>query len=100
MLGGYLDGRLLTVMVVGAVTLGPLEGFTTSMAQYDATILKLVLVMFVVISIIGTRMVVRCGELPANDELFSMPEQLTPVQQTALRAIAGRAGAQNAAAAG
>ena len=72
-----VDGRLVACVVIGAFALAPLDTFTSVFATYDGAVLKVALIMFVVVSAIGTRVVLRCGELPANDELFDLPELRT-----------------------
>ena len=77
-----LDGRLVVVPLLVAVTLAPLDGLSHFVS--DRLVFWLVIVAFVVVSVIGTKVVLRTGELPANDELFNMRE-LSAVQRAALR---------------
>ena len=84
--GGVVDGRLVAAALLLALMLAPLDEVTTFLTKHNADrfFLFSVIAMFVVVSIVGTRIVLRCGELPANDELFNMHE-LTPAQASALR---------------
>ena len=54
----------------------------------DKLVLVFIILAYVIVSYIGTKVVLRSGELPANDELFNFPEaprpQLTPAQRAAL----------------
>ena len=84
MLGGLVDGRLVATVVVAAIIFAPLEPIKETLAAYDSTVFVGVLIGFVVISAIGTNVVLRSGELPANDELFDLIEH-TPAQRAALR---------------
>ncbi len=79
-----VDGRFVTAVVLIGIAAAPLDRVATTLAQYDHLVFKLVLALFVVVSAIGTRVVLMCGELPANDELFNMRE-LTTTQRAALR---------------
>ena len=84
MLGGLVDGRLVATVVIAAIIFAPLEPIKETLAAYDSTVFVGVLIGFVVISAIGTNVVLRSGELPANDELFDLIEH-TPAQRAALR---------------
>ena len=84
MLGGLVDGRLVAGLAMLGAMVAPLDSFVDSFSKYEGTLFVGVLVAFVIVSYIGTRVVLRCGELPANDELFNLRE-LTPAQQAALR---------------
>ena len=77
-----VDGRLLVAPVLFAITFAPISSFSF---LSDDVVFYIILALFVVVSIIGTRVVLACGELPANDELFDLPERLTPAQRAALR---------------
>ncbi len=70
----WLDGRLVACVVIAGIACAPLETFTSAMAAYDGIIFYVVILLFCVASVIGTKMVLRCGELPANDELFDLSE--------------------------
>ena len=76
----FVDGRIIATVVITASFFAPLDGLTSFLASYDTHVFCILLVLFVIVSIIGTRIVLRCGELPGNDELFNMPE-LTPAQR-------------------
>ena len=86
-----VDPRLISVAVLCGTYFIPLDGFVAVMAKYDAYIFWIVVIAFAILSAIGTVVVVRSGELPANDELFNLREaqrsggQLTPAQRSALR---------------
>ena len=93
-----IDGRLLSLAVFAAIFWAPLERLHEFVD--DALVLKVIIVLFVVVSIIGTGVVLRCGEVPGDDELFNFGERvgLTPVQQAALQG--GHVTRRGAAAAG
>lgn len=102
MFSDRIDGRLVSAVVILAIICAPVDGIASVMKQYDSSFLALVIAAFVIISIFGTRMVLRCDSLPANDELFDFRESrsarrgLTPAQQAALRGdhVRGSAPAQ------
>jgi hypothetical protein len=89
----WLDGRLVSTVVILAIICAPVDGIASVMKQYDSSFLAIFIAAFVIISIFGTRMVLRCDSLPANDELFDFSEStsarqaggLTPAQRAALR---------------
>ena len=81
---GLADGRLVSAAVILAIVVAPLDSFVAAMKQYDSSFFALAIAGFLIISAIGTRIVVRSGELPANDEMFNLPE-LTAAQRAALR---------------
>ena len=83
MLCGLVDGRLVATIAICAVLFAPTDGIAT-LQHFDGAIFVVLILAFVVVSAIGTRIVLRCGDLPANDELFNLRE-LTPAQQAALR---------------
>ena len=79
-----VDGRLVAIPILISLAFLPVE---RAKDYLDDTVVFYVLgLLFVVVSIIGTKVVLSCGDLPANDELFNLSErQLTPAQQAALR---------------
>ena len=74
----WLDGRLVACVVIAGIAVAPLDAVTSALAEYDGVVFNVVILMFCVASVIGTRVVLRCGELPANDELFDLPESAVP----------------------
>ena len=97
-----VDGRLWTTLLLGGAIFAPtavMEQFAAVAAQYDHLVFWLVIAAFIIVSVIGTKVVLRSGELPANDELFNLRE-LTPVQRAALRGDHVVGEAASAAAAG
>ena len=81
-----IDGRFIVVVLLAASLFAPFERLHEFVN--DATVFKIVFALFVIVSVIGTGVVLRCGELPGDDEMFNFGEAfegLSATQQAALR---------------
>ena len=84
-----IDGRLVAAAILLAIVCAPTD-WLKSLVSLDDLIFRGIILLFLVVSAVGTRIVLRCGDLPANDELFNLSE-LTPTQSAALRGEHARA---------